>query len=481
MRLILSTIFILTVSALFAKPQVFFNYKVFYKPDQTPFISTSLQFMGGTFKYTGDDSGDLNASVEITQVFSKNGSIVIADKYILNSPVMKDSIVDDFYDVQRYGLEPGTYSYELIIRDIVSGESVTGEQSIEVLPLNTEKVGISDIEFIEDARASEEQSNFTKSGFFILPYLTNYYPPEMNKLAFYAEIYNSDRALGEDEQFLITSTVETFSTGELVSDIFKFQRVKTAPVCPIISSVPIDNLPSGDYNLMINVIDKNNDTLISSEVFFQRRNDVSFAQNISLDEVEIDPSFENDVEWDSIPYYLGSLMPISERYESDNIRSLLKKEDTLQMQKYLYSYWRGTNPTNPFKGWTDYKAQVRYTQKLFGTQIKSGYETDRGRTHLKYGSPNTITDRPSEPSAYPYQIWHYYRIGQRSNVRFVFYNPDLVTNDYPMLHSDMRGELQNFRWQNDLHKRDSPTNNVDDPGGSDQYGGASQRIFNTGL
>ena len=66
----------------FAKPQVYFNYKLFHTPDQKPFISTSLQFISGSFKYVGDGFGNLNASVEITQIFSKNDSIIIADKYL---------------------------------------------------------------------------------------------------------------------------------------------------------------------------------------------------------------------------------------------------------------------------------------------------------------------------------------------------------------------------------------------------------------
>ena len=48
-----------------------------------------------------------------------------------------------------------------------------------------------------------------------------------------------------------------------------------------------------------------------------------------------------------------------------------------------------------------------------------------GRIFLYHGPPNTITDRPNEPSAYPYQIWHYYKIGKFNNKRFIFYKPDL--------------------------------------------------------
>lgn len=481
MRISLTIISLFFVVFAFAKPQVYFNYKIFHTPDQRSFVNTSLQFISGSFKYQGDGLGNLSAAVEITQVFSKNDSIIIADKYVLNSPLMKDSIVDDFYDVQRYALDPGVYNYELVIKDLLSGEEVKGEQAIEIQGMNGDAISMSDIEFIEDAYKTEEQSNFTKSGFFLLPYLTNYFPPDIDKIAFYTEVYNSAKALGEDEQFLITCSVEDYERGVPVDGIFKFKRMTTSAVNPAIMFVPIQTLPSGDYNLVINLIDKSNDTLLTKSVFFQRRNDLMPEQITSIEDVEIDPAFREDISRDSIPYFLGSLMPISERYEYETIRTMLKGTDTTFMEKYFFAYWKETNPTNPYRAWLEYKEQVYYAERLFGTQIKHGWETDRGRIHLKYGSPNAIADRPNEPSAYPYQIWHYYRIGQRSNIRFVFYNPDLVTNDYPLLHSDMQGELQNYRWQNDLHKRDTPNTNVDDPGGSVHYGGTSSILYNGGM
>lgn len=113
-------------------------------------------------------------------------------------------------------------------------------------------------------------------------------------------------------------------------------------------------------------------------------------------------------------------MPISPGYEYETIRIMLKGTDTTLMAKYFYQYWVTTSPILPYEAWMRYRAQVYYCERNFGTQIKTGYETDRGRIYLKYGAPDAMIDRPNEPSAYPYQIWQYYRIGQRSNIRFVF-------------------------------------------------------------
>lgn len=462
-----------------AKPKVYFNYKIYYTPDHEPYVSTMLQFSSGSLSYKGDGTGNLSAQLEITQIFRMADSIVLADKYSLDSPVMKDSTVEDFFDVQRYGLDPGVYNYELIITDLISGETVSGEQSIRIEQFNSAKIQFSDIEYISDAIPTTEKNSFTKNGFFILPYLTDYYPPEIDKIAFYFEIYNTDQLLGANEKFLVTYSIAHLENGRPVENVFQFQRLNTSPVTPVIGYLPLAMVPSGEYNLNINLVDKNSDTVFTKRAYFMRRNDAMDPSLISLDNIQIDRSFQTEIDRDSIPFFLNSLMPIAPQFEYETIRALLKENDTTKMSQYFYAFWLQTNKVEPYSAWLRYKEQVYYCEEMFGTQIKYGFETDRGRTYLRYGAPNSVIDRPNEPSAYPYQIWHYYRIGQRSNIMFVFYNPDLVTNDYPMLHSELPGEIQNYRWEHDLHKRDSPNTNMDDPGDGNtiHYGGNSGVYF----
>ncbi|MNE52490.1 hypothetical protein D3C80_1471650 [compost metagenome] len=117
-----------------------------------------------------------------------------------------------------------------------------------------------------------------------------------------------------------------------------------------------------------------------------------------------------------------------------------------------------------------YKKNVVLVEANYGNNFQSGFETDRGRVYLQYGQPNTIIVRETSPSEYPYEIWHYYKIKNFSNKRFVFYNPDLVNNAYRLLHSDMVGEQQNYKWQEMLVKRNNSGQGVDSSNGSSQYG-----------
>lgn len=454
MKNLLTILMLFFGMSLFAVPQAYFNYKVFFTPEKESFISTALQFDASTFKYELVESGEHLAQVEVIQIFSLGDSVVLFDKYEVKASFHKDSLVEDFYDVRRYTMDPGLYDYELIVKDLSTGEEVTGKQVVKIEEFDNTSVMMSGVEFIQDAIRSDEKSNFTKNGYFILPYLTNYFPKETDKIAFYTELYNTSDILGEGEPFLLTFSISDYDTGIKMEDIFRFQRLQAASVNPVIGYLPIGGLPTGNYYLEISMINKDNDTVKTKSVYFQRHNPIEVASFINPDDVVIDQAFLAEVSADSIEYFVQSLMPISPRFEYESIRRILKSGDTLGMQRYFFAFWKKTEPTDPYSGWLRYKSQVYYAEKMFGTQIKYGFETDRGRTHLRYGSPNSIIDRPNEPSAYPYQIWHYYRINNRSNIRFVFYNTDLITNDYEMLHSELPGEIQNFNWEAELHRRD---------------------------
>ncbi len=444
-----------------ASPQVFFNYYVFFDQNHEPYVETSLQFNAGSLKFRKDSIGDLQASVEITQIFKQGDKIVAVDKYNLLSPLMKNMVVDDFYDLRRFKLASGKYEFELVIKDLYADETVVGNYDISIGVQKPKRVEVSDVEFIQNLNKTKETNNFTKNGYQMIPYFSNYFPPNYDKLVYYLEFYNVNSVIDSNEYLAATFQVQKKRTGEYLEDFFQYKKLKANAIDPVINILPITKLVSGEYNLVIDVINKTNDTLLSKMVTFRRRND-EFFEEIKVDVSDIDLSFSEELKTDSIPYFLASLVPIAPQHEVEKIYKALERKDTTYMRQYIYSFWKETNPNEALRAWLDYKQQVYYAERLFGTQIKRGFESDRGRIHLKYGSPNYVTDQPTGTSAYPYQIWHFYRIGQRSNVRFVFYNPDLVTNDYPLIHSDLPGEVQNQNWRHEILKRNNSLNGLDE-------------------
>ena len=224
----------------------------------------------------------------------------------------------------------------------------------------------------------------------------------------------------------------------------------------MINTFDLNNLPTGNYELSIELINQKNRVIFKSTIDFQRTNLNNSMQLDRLNAVLINHTFVSSISSDSISDFINCLSPIASRMESNIIDKKSENiNDTLKRQ-FLYSFWYNRQPDNPELAWQKYKAEIDKADQLFSTKVRRGYQTDMGRIFLKYGPPNTITDRPNEPSAYPYQVWHYYKIGKFNNKRFIFYKPDLGTNEYVTLHSTLQGEYFNRNWKTDLHRRNTP-------------------------
>ena len=48
----------------------------------------------------------------------------------------------------------------------------------------------------------------------------------------------------------------------------------------------------------------------------------------------------------------------------------------------------------------------------------------------------------------PYQIWNYNKIDEQTNLIFIFAETSVGTNDYELIHSNLRGEIYNPNWKN---------------------------------
>ena len=76
----------------------------------------------------------------------------------------------------------------------------------------------------------------------------------------------------------------------------------------------------------------------------------------------------------------------------------------------------------------------------------AGYLTDRGRVYLQYGPPNS-RHVENASSSYPYEIWHYYKLNNQSDRKFVFVNSDFATDEYRLEFSNVNGEVTNQEWR----------------------------------
>lgn len=459
------------------KLKAYIEQKTFFAPETGNYIELYFQFVGYTLKYKPVENGLKGKVMVSTTILNQKLDTVRKDIYVLESPLMRDSIIEDFYDSQRFALPEGKYSANIELSDLNVENPQVMSGTIQISVINDKNiVEVSDITIAEVAVPSTETTPFVKSGYEIIPRLSNFYGREQNTIPYYVEVYLKNSI--QDSLIGVKQTIISNETNKEVMGFSRFSRVKTDKVIPILRKIDITDLYTGSYVLKIEVIDRNNQLLGDPVTYaFERVNEKEL--NESIEEIVLDPNFQASITDDSLRFYVESLLPIAKPSQTKLILEIGKKGDKEQMRKYFQQFWLATSGAEAYSKWMEYKEQVLFVQKLYSTNIMHGYETDRGRVYLQYGPPSNMLNRENSPSEYPYEIWVYDKIQVFSNKRFIFYNPDLVNNNYRLLHSDMRGELQNLRWQQALSKRNNSNQNPEDPRIQDNehFGGNSNYYY----
>jgi GWxTD domain-containing protein len=482
--LLLLSVFILgsLMASAAEKLKAEFTYAIFQSPQQGTYVETWISFDASSVEFVRTAAGKYKGEVEVILIFKLDGKVASFRKYNLSSQEIDDPLARDFdfLDQQRFLLGAGDYLLEISLRDINQDHPAVESATKVMVEASTGKVSISTLQLIERTEPATSPSNLTKAGYNLYPDFYGYYPEFMNRISFYAEIYHTLDAWGADGMFLSTARIESYETGKLMSNISFYRRESAAEVVPLLHSFDITKLPSGNFNLVVEIRDKENQSVAISKTFFQRSNPkvpLDLSDIAAIDVVHTFSAVYTNP--DTLAIHIRSCYPLASEMEKMFAANLLKEKDLRYMQQYLYHFWSLRSPTNPELAWLNYKAQVDRVNLTYGTFIKAGFETDRGRTWLKYGEPNTIYRSTHEPEAYPYEIWHYYRLpDNQTNRKFVFVSTEMGANDFNLTHSNAIGEINNQQWHLHLHSRQVGGTNVDRTEYDTNYGSRALEIFN---
>ena len=429
--------------------------KQFHAPSIGSYLEIYIEFAGYTVQFqpcTGGTKATVLVDIELKDSLQQS---VFKDLYTLDSPVSTDSSQNNFIEILRAPVKKGTYFLHVYLADVNRPKSlIQGIIPIEVFAMN-EGLAFSGVEVIDIAFQSNEESRFVKSGYYMLPLLSNYFNQEMSKLPIYTELYGAQGSISLQRKVVDSKTNQNFTL------LQRTDTLQAAEVLPILQEIDLSDLPTGSYQLQLVATDLSNQQTKTQVYDFERNNDIETAFDFAS--MLLDPSFQASIHTDSIAYFFESLIPIAKPGEIRTIIDVLKAKDTTMMRKHLQAFWYQTAGSKAYEKWIQYREQVRSVEKYYANNYMEGFETDRGRVYLKYGQPNNIVVKESSPSEYPYEIWTYDKIGIFSNKRFIFYNPDLITNNHRLLHSDMVGELKNPAWQQILSRRNTVNGTVDDP------------------
>ena len=451
--------------------------------DTTPYVETYITFDKSSLEYIKNSNGQYNASVSVTIMFKQGESVKNFGKYSLSSPAESDTTALNgfFMDVQRYSLANGTYTLEVILEDENNQSEHPFKVDDQLIMDFPDKFCFSSILGLESYSKANTDGNNTKNGYNLIPMIMPYYPETVNKLSFYAEIYNAKKHLGDGEKYLLNTYICAFENNAKLNNYFFTKRRSAKDIDVVINSMDITNLPSGNYYLVLEARDRNNEVIGLNRYFFQRSNPYYQIDNSIMASINTDEVFSGEItNLDSIREYIRTLSPISTLVEKDYAEQLVGTDDIKTMQQYFYTFWSSRNRVDPKQAWLDYYAQVQRVNASFKSINSKGYATDRGIVFLKYGAPDRIVQSYNEPGAFPYEIWHYYTLGSQRNKKFVFMTRDIVTNDFKLIHSDAVGEINNFRWTNEIYQRTYGTYydyGVDDVVNPNSYGDRARDYY----
>lgn len=215
-------------------------------------------------------------------------------------------------------------------------------------------------------------------------------------------------------------------------------------------SSKVQHLKKTGFQLMSNVKERPED-----ETYY----DLKIKEKGS--EIDFSKTFVSKYSIEQLKRNILALKPISVGVEEKVLLGIVDINDIKFLQQFFYNFWYNRNASNPEDEWKKYATKLNEVAKLYGTAGSPGYQTDRGRIFLKYGEPDKKERMPNEKDAFPYEIWFYRTLENKSNISFLFYQPGAVGTPYYLLHSNFDKEVRNPYWAEELFREpDNPDNKL---------------------
>ena len=437
----------------------FLYTSIFNTPDNNSYIEIYMSFDANSNKLIMDENKRYYGELDIVINITDTKKSIYNDHYILKSPYFNDSTNNNllFIEQQRIALKNGEYELEVKVNDLhnrFNNELILNERVN--IDFNNDSLSISDITFIEKFKKTEYINKITKNGIDMFPYVSTFFPPQQDTMFLYFEIYNSNSYFS-NKKYLLNTYIETYENNLKLIDFNKSKRMITKEIDTKLILFPIQTLNTGNYNIVTEIRDVNNELVIKRKRFFQRSN-LQINQKNSIITTDIRNTFvENITDIDSLQLFIEYLYPISTDIESVFAQNQKRYNNLLLMQKFFLDFWISRNLISPGQEWRRYYSVVKSINKEFKNGKLDGFKTDRGRVYLQYGAPNSRHKVDNSSANFPYEIWHYYKLNTQSDCKFVFVNQHLGIQDYKLIYSNVNGEISNQEWRDRLEQQSNPT------------------------
>ncbi|MDX2133952.1 MAG: GWxTD domain-containing protein [Saprospiraceae bacterium] len=432
------------------------NTIVYATPEKT-YVEVCLEIAGTTVQHVPLDSLSMSASVEVLMILRVEGTedAFSVEKYQLNGP--RVATPSSLIDVRRFTVPVGRYNLEIKLRDLNNANNVHFmNRAFEVS--TGSGIYLTDIQLLRNFYPEDGQTTFHRNGFFMEPLPSRVYDRGAPLLIFYAEVYHSNKSIA-DPNFLVRYVVEEMlANGQTKLWGSGNQRKAPSPIDAVLVQMDISNMNSGNYRITLELRNNANELIATRQLVFQRNNPLLAIDENAITDKMVEKEFVQQLSPEELEYALRAVSPLVRMGDEPALlQSILVDKDPKAMRLFLFKYFVRLDANNPQGAYNKYMDVARAVDNKFHSGFRYGFETDRGRTFLRYGKPDDVVREDNEPSAPPYEIWIYYNfpVTNQRNVKFLFYNPSLAGDDFIVLHSTARGEINNPRWERDLYARNA--------------------------
>lgn len=428
------------------------SFAAYNTPDGKPYLEVNVEVAAVSILYKKAEGEKLQASAEILIMVKKGDAVVNYEKYNIQSPLV--DAPQSLLDVKRLLVPEGDYELEVAVQDLNAPENKDNFRA-PVIVRFPDKLYLSEVQLLRSFKKEDGASPFNKNGYYMEPLPFYFYEKGATRLAFYAEIYRSNKSIS-DADYLVRYFIEQ-EKGNGIKNLVSTgsQRKKPSDIDALLVQMDIGKLESGNYTLTVEVRNTANELMVSRQLNFQRSNPYLYLNDQDITDEALVQQFTQNLDEKELKYTLAALSPIVVGDDAEILNNVSRDKDLKAKRYFIFRHFVRQDPNNPEAAYKRYMQLAQGVHDKFKSGFRYGFETDRGRAYLRFGAPDDLIHVEDEPGAPPYEIWVYYNFPKtnQTNVKFLFYNPSLAGEDYITLHSTARGEIQDPKWERKLYNR----------------------------
>ncbi|MCZ6706160.1 MAG: GWxTD domain-containing protein, partial [Bacteroidetes bacterium] len=218
----------------------------------------------------------------------------------------------------------------------------------------------------------------------------------------------------------------------------------------LVGSFDVSQLASGSYFLRLAVLSEDNEAVTEqSQKFFVYNPFVERAQPTIVMDESFEMSRYADMTEEEVELSIKHIRIIATEAERRRVRGI---QDLDERRRFLMDFWMMRDPVpgtpiNEFQ--EDFFSRLQYANDRYSTNFEEGWDTDRGRTMIKYGPPSGIQPHLFDSGVIPYEIWEYNNIPGEGRAEFIFADRDGF-GSFELIHSTVVGERKLAGWLQEL-------------------------------